>query len=147
MTSTRSGALGPFRANTRSLAKAIGAGRTILAVVVALITGLAVLLIERYMGSGDWEWADALADLVKLLATTIVIVGLLDWYRQRRWQQADGTDLRSLTLMAYLIASGWSSPKISARPISIRWWWRTALRSRQGSSLKRAPVSTTSISG
>jgi hypothetical protein len=100
-----------FVADARSLAKAIGIGRTSVVVGVAVLSGLLVLLIKRYLGSEGWQWADAVADFVQLVATTVIIVGLLAWYRQRRWQQAEWTDLRSLTLMAHLIATGWSSPK------------------------------------
>jgi len=102
--------------NSRSLARAVGARRTIVVVVIALASGLVVLLIQRYIGDGHWKWSDALADFVKLFASTIVIVGLLDWYRQRRWQRAEGADLRSLMLMADLVATGWSSPKNIGSP-------------------------------
>jgi hypothetical protein len=82
----------------------------------ALVSALLVLLIQRFLGSGDWKWADALGDLVKLFTTTIVIVGLLEWYRRRRWQLAENEDLRSLALLANLVVSGWSSPKNIGAP-------------------------------
>lgn len=84
--------------------------------VVALISGVLVLLIDRYLGSGDWRWADALADFVKLFATAVVIVGLLDWYRRLRWRDAEAMDLRSLTLLGSLVATGWSSPMNTVPP-------------------------------
>jgi hypothetical protein len=117
MTTRRS--TGPTRlvATARSIAEAIGIRRTIVVVVVALLSGTVVLLIERYLGSEhEWNWDGALADFVKLFATTIIIVGLLDWYRQRRWHRAEGSDLTSLTLMAHLVATGWSSPKNVGTP-------------------------------
>ncbi|HEX6687592.1 MAG TPA: hypothetical protein VF085_02875 [Solirubrobacterales bacterium] len=94
-----------------SALKTIGSRRAAIVACVALVSSLLVLLIQRFIGSGDWEWADALGDFVMLVATTIIIVGLLDWYRSRRWQRAEEEDLRSLTLLSGLIASGWSSPK------------------------------------
>jgi len=78
---------------------------------VALLSGSLVLLIERYVGTGDWEWGSGLSALVGVFATSIVVVGLLTWDRERRWRSAEADALRSLALCADLAASGWSDPK------------------------------------
>ena len=49
--------------------------------------------------------------MVTLVATAIVIVGLLEWEERRRWKQAENENIRSVVLLSHLIASGWSSPK------------------------------------
>lgn len=95
----------------RDLGKAVNPQRVAIVVGVGLITATLILLTQRFLGSKDWEWAEALASLITLIATTIVIVGLLAWQRERHWSSAEKEDLRSLVLISNLIATGWSSPK------------------------------------
>lgn len=94
----------------RSLIEIIDARRAGLVAGAALITGVLILVIH-FLGSGDFEWADALAEVVMLIATTVIIVGLVEWYARRRWRRAESEDLRSLMLIAYVSVTGWSRPR------------------------------------
>lgn len=94
----------------RSLIEIIDARRAGLVAGAALITGVLILGIH-FLGSGDFEWADALTEVVMLIATTVIIVGLVEWYARRRWRRAESEDLRSLMLIAYVSVTGWSRPR------------------------------------
>jgi len=85
-------------------------------VKVLIVVGVGALSAALVLGihfliDGKWESAEALSSMVTLIATTIVVVALVEWAQRRRWRRAEKENLRATVLLSSLIASGWSSPK------------------------------------
>jgi hypothetical protein len=90
--------------------KAIGPSRAAIVLGVAVGSAFLILLFQYFLGSKTWEWGELFANIVSISATAFVIVGLLEWSRQRRWRLAEEEDQESIVRLALLVATFEESP-------------------------------------
>lgn len=99
----------------RAVWKTLGPRRVAIVGGVGVIAGLLIFVI-RGLGDGKWDLTGAIADFIKVFTSSVIIVGLLDWSQQHRWQRADQNALASLALTTLLAASGWSNVRTEGSP-------------------------------